>query len=527
MKRLLFKREFNSVILGKSNNQKKIISFITTFIIYLFIMGIVIFLFTGLIRGFSQYGLAQELLVIFLAFSVLIQIFSGIKPVIKYLYQNQDYYILQPLPVKGADVIIVKMVVLYIRELLLSMILMLPLVISYGIVINAKISYYALLPLVLILIPIMPLSISVLLALPIMKLSKLFDYFRIIKPFIGAIFLVFIFLVYQDILDIIVGLMNENRLQFIFNLSNAEKMERFAGYLYPLNLFGKILNGKRIILNLLLVFLISAGLSVLTIYINQLNFENSVKNFHSKNGLKAKSKHYLRKPNPIKALYKKEMLTVFRSREMTFSYLSVLLTLPLIGYLLVSVINDVVIKMYGDTYLLPFVILFITLLVGLCNSFACTIISKEGYKLNILKTLPISFRKQIKVKVVFASVMMHFSLIITVLVLIISKEIKLIDGFLIWLICGICSQSLIIDAVNNDLKKPDVNNQFEDGKTSGFIFKTFIIGLFISLLTLIIMLTWNFKTAIFCALALSFLYLVLNILKLNRNIDEKVLRVLL
>lgn len=525
MKRLLFKREFNTVILGKSNNQKQIISFITTTIIYLFVMGVVIFLFTGLVRGFSQYGLAQELLVIFLAFSVFIQIISGIKPVIKYLYQNQDYYILQPLPVKEADVIIVKMGVLYIRELLLSMILMLPIVIAYGIVINAKYSYYALLPLVLILIPIMPLSISVLFALPLIKINKLMDRFQIIKLFIGATFLIFVFLVYQDILNIIVGLMNENRLQFIFNVGNAEKMKRFASYLYPLNLFGKVLNGDRVVLNLFYIFLISVGLSILTVWFNQLNYEKSVKKVHIKNSLKAKPKHLLRKPNPISALYKKELLTVFRSRETAFSYISVLLTLPLIGYLLVSVINDVVIKMFGDTYLLPFVIMFIIILVGLCNSFVSTIISKEGEKLNILKTLPISFRKQVIVKIVFASIMLQVSLIITVLALIITDELSFLEGLLVWLITGFSSQSLIIGAVNLDLKRPDFKAQFYERKNSAFIFRTFIVGLFLSLSILIILIIVDFKTAIFFALTLSVLYMVLNISRLNRNIDEKVLRI--
>lgn len=527
MKRVLFKREFNAVILGKGNKYQRFNIFIVSSIVYLFIMGIVILLFAGLIRGFSQYGLAEELLVIFLAFSVFLQIFSGIKSVIKYLYRNKDFHILQPLPIKNENVIIVKMAVLYIRELFLSMILALPLVIAYGIVVDANIYYYALLPLVLLLIPIMSLSFSVLLALPAMKLNALLERHRIIKPLIGAAILVLVFFVYRHMLNIIVGLMNENRLQFIFNVGNAERVRKFAGHLYPLNLYGKILNGDKVAINILFIILINFGLAASAVWVNELNFEKLTKNVQNKIEMHAKQKRFLRKPNPTKALYKKEMLTVFRSREMAFSYLAVLLTLPLIGYLLVSVINDVVSKMYGGTYLFPFVTLFMILLVGLTNSFACTIISKEGHKLNVLKALPVSYRKQIEVKVIFASIMMHISLIITILVLMVTKETKWLEGFWVWLIAGITSQALIIDAVNNDLTKPDFSEQFQEGKTAGHIFKTFLVGLFVSGLMFVVMLLVNPMTASFLALVLSLLYLVMNILRLNRNIDEKALRILL
>jgi ABC-2 type transport system permease protein len=97
----------------------------------------------------------------------------GLFYIIAAFYFASDLHILIPLPLRPNQVVLSKLIVVIVTEYLLIMPIVLPVLLGYGILARAPLSYWALLPPVYLLLPIIPLSLSALLAIGLMRVVNL------------------------------------------------------------------------------------------------------------------------------------------------------------------------------------------------------------------------------------------------------------------------------------------------------------------------------------------------------------------
>jgi hypothetical protein len=145
----------------------------------------------------------------------------------------------------------------------------------------------------------------------------------------------------------------------------------------------------------------------------------------------------------------------------------------------------------------------------------------------LIKIMPISYKVQINVKVLLLTIMMQLALLITNLVLILTKEFTWIEGIAVWGISSLISQGLMLLAINKDLEHPhfkgDLNNHQH---TTSYILNAIFAGIIVGLLALIIYLLYNFEMMILLTSGLGILVLTLSTSKLYRNLNKKVSRII-
>ncbi len=118
-------------------------------------------------------GQQKVILTVAVLFGQLLVLVLGVYYVIAAFYFSSDLELLIPLPLKPVQVIAAKWGIILINEYLTLLPLVLPVLIYFGILAHSPLSYWLLLPLVYLLLPVIPLAIISLLAVGLMRLVNL------------------------------------------------------------------------------------------------------------------------------------------------------------------------------------------------------------------------------------------------------------------------------------------------------------------------------------------------------------------
>ena len=164
---------------------------------------------------------------------------------------------------------------------------------------------------------------------------------------------------------------------------------------------------------------------------------------------------------------------MFRSSNYLFSYGSLLVLLPIFVTIVTLSIKPLIIRLMGDVLFIPFVILFVSMFSCVVNSFGGLVVSREKGSISILKMIPVSYEKQMNVKVLISSVNAVISLLVTVISLILFDITTLINGLLIFVLASIIVLFLIITIARTDLKKPAFKNE-ENNLSVAVVFSIFL-----------------------------------------------------
>jgi hypothetical protein len=164
----------------------------------------------------------------------------------------------------------------------------------------------------------------------------------------------------------------------------------------------------------------------------------------------------------------KELSEVFRNPTYMFSYVSVLFTLPALCYLTIGVLNELVNKLLGGDFIVPFAILVLIMFSCVCNTFAGDVISREESRIMIVKTIPVSYKTQVAVKVGVALVIACVSILLSVVVLMATKTLGVGEGVMIFLISALSASASIIHLVSRDINNPVISAAAGDNSNVSF-----------------------------------------------------------
>ena len=191
-------------------------------------MAVIVFLLVKLTEGMIYYQLESEFLVLTIFLGMIIQTVFGFGVVSRYLYEAEDYLLLLPLPIKSKTIISVKVIILYLKQLTSALVFYLPLGIAYGVSSAQGLHYYLLFLLVVALIPPIPLMINVLFGNLYLRFNRFLSRSLIVKFIIMIVMFGGLFVGLREIINLLIKLMNENRLQNIFNIRTAEFLKKLT-----------------------------------------------------------------------------------------------------------------------------------------------------------------------------------------------------------------------------------------------------------------------------------------------------------
>ncbi len=529
----LLKIEF----LTKRNRMDKKSSIFSRVLKYLFMLvgagvigAVVVFALNSVLRICIDADIGQELLIFYILLVQIIQLLFGINMITKTLYFNNDKDLMK-LPVKGVNIFLSKVCYLYIKELIFSAILTLPFFIQYGVLTSQGAGFYCVIPLAIVICSLIPFLLGLVLSVPTMYLIDFLKNKFVVMLGLYIIFVAVGFFVYITCLIFFLTLFETGDINSIFSTELVLQMKRIANYMYFSLLVKNLLFGYRFMVSLVVGVLICFILTVVVLFFaNKVYFKILLKNNEGSNSSFDK-KIKIKQRGVSRALFFREFLTIFRSTNYSFQYLTITITTPLMVYFSNAIASSVGIDVLGVNILPGISVLVLLMFLSMGSSFAATSITREGEQFFHTKIIPVPFKKQIFVKFMLYVIVSVPSIIVSCLVLALFGFIGYLTAFLMMLAVSLLVIGNICSSISLDIKKPQF--MYLDGKeltqansnTKSVLAQGFLIAALVGALSIVVSIVFNFS--IFYAVLFGFAvpYFSIEVFRLFHKLEKRYRRI--
>lgn len=462
----LFLREFKSSRLMGLPLWRRILSVSLNVVLFAAFIVLEVFVYTNLSSKLDVYVNFNKNLLIILMFGVsIIGIVYQSKLIMDALFSNKnELIILGPKPIKRSQILIGKLLYVFIKGLIFNYLIGLPLLVCYGILKDLTAAWYFNSIFVMLFLSMFELAVSALIVIPIrFVLIWLKKY--IILLIIGSIIIsLLLALLYSQFLNLFISLIQNSDLDSLFTEENMQKLTHFASNIYPYRNLILMGEGTNVAGNL------SAGLAIIigtfAVSYTCLYFYYGYYTKHNQEIFKDKKK--LRKcktTSPILALIKKELMLTFDNSDGVFSYFSLIVIQPFLIYLVISAINIIFntgdlnyIKTLFPQFCLMIDTLLVLVFISIINSTSSVSLNKEKDMVLRLKVIPISAKVQFTIKMAVPFFISSLSYLATSIILVATDEIEPVSGIMLFFIGELVLISLNISSVISDLKSANENS---------------------------------------------------------------------
>lgn len=473
--RVLLNKELVTQLFGDSRGKKRdVIGTIVSALISLAFLALFVFLFVAFHSKFTELMLEDEVLIIFVALGIVAQIILSVARTSSVLYGGADAKVILPLPISNFTMLAAKLVALWIKEIVNSCFFVAPVMIAYGIMGGKGPLFYVLTVIAVLISALFVVAIAGLIAPLFYKIRKIFAKKGVVVLIVSLVFFAGLLLVYSELLAVVSDMIIGDRLRFIFNKDVADTLRVVSSYLFFARQIGDFLGGD--ILGLIIILLTAGVVAVGAYFVSSHFYLAFLKTSIARQSKPAKThKNAVRSAG--KSLIFKELTEVFRDPQYLFSYLSVLLTLPVLCYLTVGVLNELITKLLGSDFLVPFAVLILVMYSCVCNTFAGDVISREESRIMIVKTIPVSYKMQVGCKVGVALVIALLSDIFASLVLLLTGTLGAVESLLVFLITAIETVASVMHLVAKDINNPSVKgNGAESANVSSSVVRALVVS---------------------------------------------------
>jgi ABC-2 type transport system permease protein len=471
----------NKLDLFKSDPRKRLIA-IGKFLLILFLITVIGYLLSLRIFFLGIYS-NIELISFVITITQIVSLIFAIGYVISDLYLNKDNVLLMVLPVSPNQVFISKMIVLYLRELIMNTLYTGPLLIIVGMSYSeVNWLYFTLLPVLLVILPLLPLALAAALSVPIMIIVRFLSKYLAVWSTVIFGLVAAGFVLYMKVINFFTIIFNseKRRVDALIEFNNMVlKYGKWNWPSYQLSR-GLIYISETYwfaIFMLLIIIIFTLGI----ILVRPLYFKISMSTYEDSGKKTAVYRRKNEVKSPFVSLLQKEIKMVFRSPNYLFQYFLYVILMPIIVYAYDSVLLPFTKNAIGNKMVIGAHVLIVSIMAMLSNIVSASALSREGGTFYIMKVTPVDLRLQSLVKIVFN---MIFSIPMIILTAIVS--LKFIDlKYVLVLTPAVIFGSLghMFLSFEFDLKKPMVDwyDTDEISKVGGATFKSILSGLFIAL----------------------------------------------
>jgi ABC-2 type transport system permease protein len=357
----------------------------------------------ALADALAKMSILEALISIAAVGSTLICLFMSLYMAPSYLFTFKDYDMLMSLPIRRSVILTSKLFFLYVQDLLATLFIALPLLVTYGIRTGSGMLYYIYAIVTILFIPFIPLATGGILAFLIGRISSRFKSS-------SAVMLICSFVMITLVIAGSYSLFTVSAAQM---KSNISLLNLISEYYAPLAFFTQALAGQKLFS--LLAFILT---NILFLAVFAIIFSKNFKSINEKISERYKAANFkmtaLKAASPAKALFVKELRGYFSSYIYVFNTLFGMVMMTVLAFALPIFGADTIINLLqvseATAYILPIITLAFTFCIVMTATTAPSI-SLEGKSLWILKSSPID------VLTVFRSkISLNLALIIPLLV---------------------------------------------------------------------------------------------------------------
>ena len=386
---------------------------------------------------FAQGVVPQSVISLVFLFMLITSIVSCTAGLTKSLYYSRDNAILLTLPCSPTQIYLSKLIVFFIFELKRNSSFIIPLFIAYYITHNYPIVFYPWMLIAFVLISLFTVSLGALLSIPTMWFSNFFRQKKLLQMISLVVIIVFLFVALVFAISLIpenidlVGTWEKTsrdirnflvsytlNFGYIFDLTNLMLGDPYFytqvfKILPMLSRFGQILGFT--------IALFAIGMLI----VRPLFYKMASKPFEYLKKLTKPKKN--KKINSLLSPLHIETLSLIKSIDRVFTNVGILLSIPLLTYLLNKIFLAMNTRETGQHMIVAFNILIIMLVALNSNCSIASIYSRDGRSSYLIKTQPVKHYVLLASRLIPEALVVIISMIATMVVLLTTTAISPID----------------------------------------------------------------------------------------------------
>ncbi len=429
---LLLKKQLSDMLPSRSKGKFRATSFVSAALMAALVAGIIaafVLIFSRFTSTYTAIKInrvpdiaSRQFELMSMAYFVLfvICVLSGVNRLCYTLFENSDINVLISMPFSALEIFSAKMTGIYLRQLVLSLVFVLPVNLTFFVTTNLINAYNVLMTIVVALIlPIIPLGIASVIVLPYYYVKRFINSHYLLSFVTMTLIMAGFCVLYSYVFAFAQNLLNSGKLASLFNEVVMRKIIRFSAYDYPANLFANIMLGRDLgkSIGILAAILVgSAGIGVAIIHaifirVTQSGFAPYVPH------IKRREFHFRKTPRLL-SLIKKEFTLVLRTPGYSYMYFTTAIIMPIMVYYSASLSNALIGTLLGELNIDFEICTFLVLLYGtLTNTFCSTSISRDGYMVMMQKTMPYSPAQILSAKMIFGAAVSILSIAVSCIAL--------------------------------------------------------------------------------------------------------------
>lgn len=427
-------KDFRIMFGGEKKGVKGVIRGLFSAFFVLCFVAIETFLFAAILQKIGNFsGAPSAFMLLFMIVLSAFMTVSAIFQAKKLFFNEQDMQQLANHPVENGKLILSKLIFLVILHYLTSLLFEYPVFVAYGIIFNKSVwFYYAALfyPLVA---SIFEIGVALLLVYPVWMLLQYLKKHVILEFSLSVALISALVYPYSKILNTFVGLVSNNELGLLFTEESMAAISRLREYAVPINFLADVFIMKNRT-GMIPYLAISCGIFLLGLSLTVFTFHR-VRNLAVASKPR-KSRFVYKKRSQLYGLIKKEIILLTKNPDYIFSFSGLLIVQPFLLYVIIVALNAIFgsgTLLYYTTLFPNFVSLvdvFIVMMVALIiNGGANQYIAMEERTIRNLKTIPVSYKTQLAIKMMIPYTLSAFFLLVSLAVLLIGGVMTLMTAF--------------------------------------------------------------------------------------------------
>ena len=486
----------NEISASLSSNTKKILKILLSVAVCAILIAYLVMMIVVLTQSAIINNSLSEIPYFIVGMGQLLVIFLGTGAIFNILYFSTDNVLLQSLPVSEATVFAAKFTVAYLSQLFISVLLLMPSLVTFGVVasqagVELFVGYYVYAIITPFVAPLIPMLGVALISVPVMYLMSLAKNRELAKK-IFTIALSLSFLAIYFVFIFSTTGMDYSDTGTITELPSAiNSIAKFA----LLNYFWlEAMVGNSVFLNTLYYCMCLIGAIVFIILLNKFVYKKAV-SFSLEEGIsrnkKIRTQKNIKENTFIVSFFKKDVKVILSEPTLLMSMALGIVLIPVFMFIgsgsMFSGFSD---NIYScELYSLGFMSYFTVVMMCATNYDALLGVSLEGRNFALIKTLPIKITDFVKCKLLVSNL---YNLILSVEFFIVGAIISkiqygpliaLLNAFIIF----VFGFGMTCYGLYNDLKKPTLiwENMQKLTKNNFRVVKPMLIAMGVGILYLV------------------------------------------
>ena len=504
----LIAKDFKLLFGLKGDKKSRIFSVVLSLALIALFIFLEIKIFSTILEKIKAYeNAANSYFAIFLFAIAILLTFYCLIVAKKLFFNEADIATLGPYPISNGKKTVSKLLFLFIIMYAFNLLFSFPIFISYGISFNKMLFYFYTALYYPVLLFFFQAGVALILLMPYKMLLDFLKRHIFIQVVVVVLIGAGISLIYGNVLSLFVNMVSNSKFDALFTKDNLDNLYAVSKHLFPVNFLVNVFVYHKGI-DLLKYIAVSSGIFIVGLALVIYFYNKFLYRQFSGESKSTKKIKKIKVESLMPSLIKKEFIILFRNSNYVLTFTGLLFIEPLLCYFVINSLN-IIFKSGTLAYFavaIPDIIIALDaliyfLLIAIVTSGGTNFIANENKNIRVIKTIPVSIKKQLGTKMAIPYVSGLFFSLLSLILLSSASQLSIFHGMAIFVLSIFYLLLLNLVSLYEELK-------IKRNGTRNYFYSSLVIYVVPIAIFFILMLLSYFKVNIYVSFLLSLILIV-------------------